>query len=105
MPFDFQKTVIPPKTLAGLAVALRHKELWPTDFKWNYDNCSTCAMGLAIRLFGFRPSMKVLFSIPSGDVTEIFADRKGKRSEDITPEEIADRIEKCLAVGGHDRAR
>lgn len=33
-------------TTADLAYLLRHRELWPKDFKWDYTSRSCCAIGL-----------------------------------------------------------
>jgi hypothetical protein len=38
-------------TIGALSFALRHKELWPADFKWDYTRCEYCAMGLARRMW------------------------------------------------------
>lgn len=45
--------------LVGLSYGLRHPETWPADFVWNYSDCRTCGIGLALRLW---PQMKM----PSG---------------------------------------
>jgi hypothetical protein len=34
-----------------LAHVLRHRELWPEGFVWNYSSCTHCAMGLAFQLW------------------------------------------------------
>lgn len=47
MPLDVSTRTL---TLADLAWRLRHPETWPPGFKWDYGNCSSCAMGLAVRL-------------------------------------------------------
>lgn len=41
----------PVPTLATLSYALRHPELWPAGFKWNYDLCQSCAIGLVFRMW------------------------------------------------------
>lgn len=38
-------------SLEGLAYLLRHPEKWPEGFKWDYSECSQCAMGLAFHLW------------------------------------------------------
>jgi hypothetical protein len=38
-------------TIGALSFALRHAELWPADFHWDYSRCETCAMGLARRMW------------------------------------------------------
>jgi hypothetical protein len=37
--------------LVALAYSLRHPETWPADFVWDYRNCTTCAIGLSLRLW------------------------------------------------------
>jgi hypothetical protein len=36
----------------NLAFYLRHKELWPEGFVWDYGRCATCAIGLAWAMWG-----------------------------------------------------
>lgn len=38
-------------SLVALSYALRHPETWPKDFVWNYSKCTSCAVGLALRLW------------------------------------------------------
>jgi hypothetical protein len=38
-------------SLATLSAALRHPETWPKGFYWNYNECHTCAHGLALALW------------------------------------------------------
>lgn len=38
-------------SLVGLSYALRHPDVWPKGFVWNYGNCHQCAMGLAHKLW------------------------------------------------------
>lgn len=38
-------------SLAGLAWLLRHKEAWPEGFEWYYGRCTSCAMGMAVRMY------------------------------------------------------
>jgi hypothetical protein len=45
-------------SLPALAYVLRHRELWPEGFVWNFIGCETCAMGLAFQIWpgaGWRP--------------------------------------------------
>lgn len=37
--------------LVALAYSLRHPETWPADFVWDYRDCTTCAIGLSLRLW------------------------------------------------------
>lgn len=48
MPFDGNET--DHLTYAGLSAVLRDRSLWPEGFEWNYSKCGTCAMGLVYRL-------------------------------------------------------
>lgn len=41
-------------SLRALSHILRHKELWPEGFVWNYSSCSTCAMGLAWQIWNMN---------------------------------------------------
>jgi hypothetical protein len=36
--------------LKGFIHILRHSELWPANFAWNYHCCDHCAMGMAFEL-------------------------------------------------------
>ena len=36
-------------TLQALHDLLLDRSKWPDDFVWNYDDCTTCAIGLAYR--------------------------------------------------------
>jgi len=38
-------------TIGALVFALRHPELWPPGFEWNFNVCETCAIGLAHRMW------------------------------------------------------
>ena len=52
MPFDGTPPLDIP-SLEALSYALRHRELWPSGFVWEFNNCNRCAMGLAWRLWSF----------------------------------------------------
>ena len=43
-------------SMRALAHLLRHQELWPERFHWDYTRCETCAMGLAARLWNCTPA-------------------------------------------------
>lgn len=38
-------------SLGALSFALRHPGTWPKGFRWDYNDCKKCAMGLACRLW------------------------------------------------------
>lgn len=88
-------------TLATLAYILRHKEHWPTDFKWNFASWDACACGLAYELWPTATRAAGIFG---------WLDRQGLPYESArvmfghpvtwwtTPEIIAERIETFLAA-------
>ena len=85
-------------TIGALAFALRHKELWPADFTWNFNMCETCAIGLAHRLWpqhiekphaGF---MAQAFGIDAVSARQIFGNGYYSISP-VTPEMVADRLD------------
>ncbi len=45
------RPVPPHPSPAALAHVLRNRYLWPVGFVFDYANCSTCAMGLAQRIW------------------------------------------------------
>ena len=92
-------------SLEGLAYALRHKEVWPDRFKWNYDTCTTCAMGLANRLWSMR-LRDGAFNYIEGtarqfkmnpDLAFTIFYSLGRSGQTITPEHVADAIDAYLA--------
>lgn len=54
---EFVEPKLPPvvdlskPSVLGLAYLLRHRELWPTDFVFDFADCPTCAMGLAVKFW------------------------------------------------------
>jgi hypothetical protein len=89
--------------LQNLATVLRHREMWPEGFEWNYEKCSTCAMGLAWRLgmiscHGISKAAEE-FGIPYNVAFRIFLwltiERGGGKN--VTPEHVADAIDAYLA--------
>jgi hypothetical protein len=88
-------------SLRGLAYVLRHPELWPSDFVWEFSDCDACAMGLAFRLWdlGEHPwsfSMTEHFPISEQTSIELFTYSSTDVRGYIPPEEIAARIEAYL---------
>lgn len=45
-------------SLQALSHALRHPETWPPGFIWDFNNCDTCAMELAHRLWESVPGIE-----------------------------------------------
>lgn len=55
-------------SLPRLSFLLRHRELWPSQFRWNYGNFDNCAVSLA-RSYWFIPAVGV---IPSRNLYHYF---------------------------------
>ena len=88
-------------SLEGLAYILRHKELWPKNFEWEFYRCDRCAMGLAYRLWrGIKsPEFQIMadrFYMEKMDAYRIFIIGT-KEGDPVTPERVARRIEEYLA--------
>jgi hypothetical protein len=114
-------------SLQALSHILRHRELWPESFVWNYASCQTCAMGLAQLLWSICPAFPSLYDslqhasrvmkMERFDTCVIFGGfvpldgsfepetqaawtRKGDGSgsmDHVTPEMVADKIDEYLA--------
>jgi len=113
---DFLKNIDKP-ALHNLAYVLRHPELWPEGFVWNFNRCNSCAMGLAHQLWFATakwsdrneeaPSyMARAFAMPLGEAKEIFMDAGWSRKKllgyhfgrcakfsTISPEMVAEQID------------
>ncbi len=111
-------------TLHALSYALRHPDTWPKDFTWNYKYCDECAMGLASQLWNIILSnaedvddeshenisnMAKTFAMPYDNAQQIFYDANHNQSmilglsfpcamTAVTPEMVADKIDKYLAT-------
>jgi len=48
---DRVKALLAYPSVPGLVYALRHREVWPENFKWNFLRNRSCAMGLACKLW------------------------------------------------------
>lgn len=102
-------------SLKALSYLLRHRELWPKGFRWNYGNCKTCAIGLADELWGFKlreallgdhndrilvinKSLEEKLGIEELDARHIFwgSDVSISRIDKVTPENVADMIDEYL---------
>jgi len=98
------KALLAKPSIEGLIYALRHKETWPDGFEWDYRGCSTCAMGLAARLWEeieFPSWYEVGDALKMNRVAAIwiFNDlptRTEKASSAITPEHVAAALEAYL---------
>lgn len=101
-------------SLEALAYVLRHPETWPGDFRWDYTRCSTCAVGLAHRLWeARRPYYSVDaaaydFGLGARDAVAIFIDTKSKpwlpwffqTSASVKPKHVAREIDRYLRRRG-----
>lgn len=112
MPFDnHNQNVRLAPTLENLSYVLRHKNLWPTDFKWNYTSHQTCAIGLSrynwpehypattrdlAKLFGMTYEESSNIFIELGRNRRVkwfgFIIRMPKRMSHITADDVADAI-------------
>ncbi len=96
--------------LQNLATVLRHREMWPDGFDWDYSNCSTCAIGLAWRLgmISRYCTHKAAeeFGIPDNVATRIFIwlVRECGERKNVTPEHVADAIDAYLAAAATTEA-
>jgi hypothetical protein len=114
-------------SLHTLSYALRHPDTWPNGFVWNFQDCKSCAMGLAHELWFAsenRPTGKTpdsyhraavsavarRFALPYAEAQRIFlrSDWAVKSRmfglvkekipmSAITPEMVADEIDRYLA--------
>jgi hypothetical protein len=88
-------------SLQTLSFILRHRELWPAGFQWNFMCCSTCAMGLAHMLWprqirvACSDDMVDAFGISRFVSASLFRSH-AKHFGNVTPEDVADRIDKHL---------
>ena len=98
-------------TVGGLSFILRHKELWPQGFVWDYARCESCAMGLAHEIWQDHipaPSVECMINalgIPLNQAEDVFirapsvlaksAEFSGSRYsiKKTTPEEVADLLD------------
>lgn len=96
-------------SLEKLSYILRHPETWPKDFEWYFPRCSQCAMGLARKIWkDNHDTMEDMFALSIRDIHKLFvAGPKrfwiipsalfGNEYKSVTPEMIADRIDKYVA--------
>lgn len=90
-------------SLEGLAYALRHKEMWPPGFRWGYNDCRTCALGMVVRLWGVKDDddeIDQAFGLNEEEGSVIFyevglAHKVGAHA--VTPEMVADTIDAVIA--------
>jgi len=110
MPYDGTE-YRPTFTLADLAALLRDRSRWPKGFKWDYEDCEACAIGLYMKyvgksIFDFSNLAEALahtaqvFNMPQQHAMYIFfylnEEMPGKYYELVTPEVVASAIDEYL---------
>jgi len=98
-------------TLGDLAIILRHREVWPEGFVWDFGECEHCAMGLAACALRDDPAthercyfdwVAAVFDIDMDTVDQLFDEgpSKGKVANYVyvTPEHVAAAIEEYLST-------
>lgn len=118
MPFDALTPTAPEidlskPSLAALEHVLRHHELWPADFQWNYLEWDTCAGGLSCALWGGYNDrawgeiakrawgeIAKRFGVNLTNAKAIFlsANPPGVSERNTTPEHVADAIARVRAA-------
>lgn len=120
MPLDGN---LPTPDLKTFATILRDRTCWPKGFKWDYSDCRTCAMGLAVQLYSLKledgvphtylSATSKAFSMDYDKADDIFLRLAGKLGDNeksnlvriyeiievrkrITPENVADAIDQYL---------
>lgn len=98
-------------TLPALSYVLRHPELWPAGFKWNYDFCTSCAIGLTFRLWpdsvglvggSDLHAVMRLMNMSKHDANTLFSELKERfprlsHRREITPLHVANAIDSYVA--------
>lgn len=98
-------------SLQALSHLLRHKELWPDGFEWDYRRCSTCAIGLSrelwdrknIKRFTLMLDIELMLGIDLNDANHFFVESHYSRripKGDVTPEMVSDDIDHYLSTRG-----
>ena len=98
-------------TLRGLSYALRHRETWPIGFAWQYEDCTSCAMGLAVDLIQPVPRPRYVYDhgmfvraqfclgwTAYEAIFESLNETHAIHRRQVTPEHVADAIDRYLAT-------
>lgn len=91
-------------TLENLSFTLRHPDMWPNGFEWNYSDCNRCAMGLAHKMWPkivrepTTSAMVSAFGINDAKAADIFtgAARGDYSGFGVTATRVADLIDELL---------
>jgi hypothetical protein len=121
MPFDsttWDKAIIDDlhldqPSIKALSHILRNRNLWPQGFKWDYDHCSSCAMGLAARLWSkhiriggeweIKSNARIVgkaIALPHAIAKVVFTElfnHKNTPAPQISPNDVADWLDSWLA--------
>lgn len=102
MPFDGPIPTTDKPSLAALSYVLRHREMWPEGFVWDYGSCTRCAMGLSTVLWRTMgtPCTEIMvrsFKMNRDDAQHIFLFLHKNDVSEITPQHVADAIDRLLA--------
>ncbi len=97
-------------SLKRLSYLLRHREMWPKDFKWCFWSCQNCAMGLTQafwKLDNIKTSMSGYmlntFHMPRDIIDRIFFGGYGTYTNidhpvhTVSSEMVADKIDEYLS--------
>lgn len=89
----------------ALSYILRHRELWPTGFEWDYNGCETCAMGLAHQLWIESIAMPGTSCVaPALGLDEkkakfqVFVSPELFNKINVTPEMVADKLDELVGA-------
>lgn len=91
-----QKSPTLTPSLESLSYILRHREFWPVGFQWSFLRYSQCAGGLAERLWDKTPKELGMGWLERCKTIWGFGYR-GTPIRFVTPEQVADRIDRYLA--------
>ena len=93
-------------SVPALIYALRHREVWPEGFEWDFGRCTNCAMGLTWKLWeGIKTpllyTVATNIGLPHEFSREVFFGYNNAYGTDdnreITPEMVADELERLTA--------
>jgi len=101
---DWVGALLERPSVDALVYALRHREVWPAGFEWDYRLCTKCAMGLACKLWKEIKSpnscsVESVLRMKSQDSLKVFYDMRLRFDGTITPEMVADELERVTASG------
>ncbi len=89
-------------SLTGLAHVLRHPEMWPADFRWDYTDCANCGIGLSRQLWteAADKPLNAVFSIDEKTTQALFYEVRKRGFAEMSATSavnVADAIDAYLA--------